>query len=302
MNYISEFSFEYPWAFLLLLPYIFCKFFCKKGLVGVYFSNVQVLNEIVNKSKDYQKYLEFLIVFYLILALANPVIKKEYEKQSTLGHDILINIDASDSMSYDNRFNITKAIVDKFIDKRQDDNLALMLFAQNVYIASPFTYDKKPLKDILRYTQIGVAGKVGTALYESLYSSIKLFERSSAKNKVLVLLTDGINTVENIPLEVVLASLKQSGIKVYTIGVGDDTDFNIDVLNSIANTTGGKFYKTKNAVDLIEIYDEINSLEKSEIKTNKKIEVQYYYQWPLLFALLMVLAMVYVNRKKKKVD
>lgn len=302
MNYISEFSFEYPWAFLLLLPYIFCKFFCKKGLVGVYFSNVKVLDEISKKSKDYQKYLEAFIVFYLVLAIANPVIKKEYENKTSLGHEILINIDASDSMSQDNRFNITKAIVEKFIDKRQNDRLALMLFAQDVYIASPFTYDKKPLQDILRYTQIGVAGKVGTALYESLYSSVKMFENSTAKNKVLILLTDGINTVENIPLEVALATLKQSDIKVYTIGVGEDLDFNIDVLNTIASLTGGKFFKTKNAIELVQIYDEIDSLEKSEIKTDKKIKIDYYYQLPLLFALIIVLAMIYVNRKKKKAD
>ena len=300
MNYISEFSFEYPWAFLLLIPYLFCKFFCTKSKVGVYFSNVKVLDEIVKNTKDYQKYLESLIVFYLIVALANPIVKKEFEKQITLGHEILINIDASDSMSQDNRFNITKAIVDKFIDKRKDDSLALMLFAQNVYIASPFTYDKKPLKDILRYTQIGVAGNVGTALYESIYSSVKLFENSTAKNKVLILLTDGINTVENIPLEIALASIKRSGIRVYTIGVGQDIDFNIEVLNAIADFTGGKFYKTQNASDLVQIYEEIDSLEKSEIKTNKKVKIEYYYQWPLIVVLVLILAMIIVNRKKKK--
>ena len=299
MNFISEYSFEYPYALLLFLIYIFCKYFCKKSLVGVYFSNVLVLEEISKNSKDYQKYLEFLMVFYLVLALASPIIKKEYEKQTSLGHEILINVDASQSMNQDNRFAITKSIVQTFIDKRENDSLALMLFAQNVYIASPFTYDKKPLKDILKYIEIGVAGNIGTSLYESMYSSVKMFENSTAKNKVLILLTDGINTVENIPLEIAIAAVKKSDIKVYTIGVGQDSDFNIEVLSSIANYTGGKFYKTVDAYGLIEIYDEIDKLEKSEIKTDKKVKIDYYYQYPLFFALMMLLAMIYVNRKKK---
>ncbi len=299
MNYINEFTFEYPYAFLLFIPYILCKLFCKKSLVGLYFSNIRVLEEISKKTRDYQKYLEFLIVFYLVLAIANPVSKKNYENENSLGHEILINIDASDSMNQDNRFNITKAIVDRFIDKRENDRLALMLFAQDVYIASPFTYDKKPLKDILRYIELGVAGKVGTTLYESLYSSVKMFENSTAKNKVIILLTDGINTVDSVPLEIALASIKNSSIKIYTIGIGEDRDYNVDVLSSIAKSTGGKFYKTKKATDLVEIYDDINALEKSEIKIDKKVKVDYYYQLPLFLAVLMILAMIYVNRKKR---
>lgn len=289
--------FEYPLAFLILAIYLICKFLCKKNIENIYFSNALVLEKIVKKRRDFQTILEFLTLLFLVFALASPISKEQISKNTTLGYEIVLSIDASDSMRADNRFDITKQIVEKFIDKRVFDNLALTLFAQDVYIAVPFTSDKKPLKDILKYIQLGVAGDVGTALNEALYISSNLFKDVKNPSKVLILLTDGINTKDNIPLDVAIQNAKKQNIKVYTIAVGNEGEYNKNALELIAKETNGRFFETSNPNQLMQIYDSIDSLEKSKLESSKVVKIQYFYQYPLFIALILLLILIFINRK-----
>lgn len=291
--------FEYPLAFLILAIYLICKFLCKKNIENIYFSNALVLEKIVKKRRDFQTILEFLTLLFLVFALASPISKEQISKNTTLGYEIVLSIDASDSMRADNRFDITKQIVEKFIDKRVFDNLALTLFAQDVYIAVPFTSDKKPLKDILKYIQLGVAGDVGTALNEALYVSSNLFKDVKNPSKVLILLTDGINTKDNIPLDVAIQNAKKQNIKVYTIAVGNEGEYNKNALELIAKETNGKFFETSNPNQLMQIYDSIDSLEKSKLETSTLTKTKYYFQYPLFLSLIFLIILVFVNREQK---
>lgn len=291
--------FEYPYAFILIALYLVCKLLCKKNIEEIFFSNAYILERIVQKRRDFRTILEFLTLLFLVFALANPITKEQLSKNKALGYEIVLSIDASDSMRADNRFNITKEIVDKFIEKRVFDSIALTLFAQDVYIAVPFTYDKKPLKDILKYIELGVAGDVGTALNEALYVSSNLFKDIKNPSKILILLTDGINTKDNIPLDVAIANAKKQNIKVYTIAIGKEGEYNKEALELIAKETNAEFFETSNPSQLMQIYDSIDNLEKSKIETSTLTKTKYYFQYPLFLSLIFLIILIFINREQK---
>lgn len=290
-------SFEYPFAYLLLLLYFLCKRFCIVNFKEVYFSNVNVLVGLTKKEKNLSTLLEFLILLFIVSAIASPISKHTYQEKNAQGYEILLTLDASESMRDDNRFNIMKGIVGEFIEKREFDRLGLSLFAGNVYIASPFTYDKKPLQDILEYVQIGVAGSTGTSLYDALYTSGNLFKKSESKNKICILLTDGIDTKNNIALDAAIANVQKYGVKVYVIGVGNESEYKKDILEKIANDTQGKFFETDDPKKLDVIYNTIDSLEKSEIETDTITYLNYYFSYPAIFALILLVFYIYFTGK-----
>lgn len=293
---LSNMVFEYPYAFLLLVVFFICENYCKKRSTKLYFSNLAMLQSVVKKQNYLTKSLRYLLVFCMVLALSSPIIKENITLKNADGYEILLAIDASDSMKDENRFEITKKIVSDFVDKREYDRLALSVFAAYSYIAVPFTYDKQPLKDILKYIQIGAAGTWGTALYEALYQSGKLFEKSKAKNKIVILLTDGINTKDNIPLDIAIANAKKYGLKVYTIAIGDKEEYHGEVLSKIAKETRGEFFETSDLTKLEQIYSTIDSLEKSKIETSHISKKTYYFQYPLALAILFFIVLYGLNR------
>ena len=156
-------------------------------------------------------------------------------------------------------------------------------------MAVPLTYDKKSIKRLLNRIDVGVVGE-RTALYEALFLSANLFKNSKAKNKIAILLTDGENTVNSIPLDVAIKTVKKYGIKVYTIGVGGG-DYNPRVLQYIAKSSGGKFFEARSVDELKRVYETINKLEKSEFKAQKYVQKRYYFEYPLILALILLLAL-----------
>ena len=198
-----------------------------------------------------------------------------------------------------NKFEIVKTIVADFIDQRQHDKLALSIFADFAYVVVPLTYDKKSVKQLLNNINVGIAGQQKTALYEALFASSKLYENSQAKEKVAILLTDGVDNANNVPLEVAINSAKTQGIKVYTIGVGSHGDFNPSVLQQIAQQTGGEYFAANSAAVIKAVYEKINALEKSDLDSNKYNKITYYFQYPLLLA-LSLLALYFWQRNTWK--
>jgi Ca-activated chloride channel family protein len=162
----------------------------------------------------------------------------------------------------------------------------------------PLTYDKRSIKRLLNRIEVGVAGVRQTALYEALFLSSNLFKTSHSKEKIAILLTDGIDNANTIPLDVAIKTAKKYGIKVYTIGVGSMGDFNPTVLQQIASQTGGKFFHANTQQKLQQIYKTINKLEKSEIKANKYVKKTYYFQYSLALAILFMLIYFYMANKE----
>jgi len=294
-----NFIFEYPFVYLLLILYLICKRYCVVNLKEVYFSNVNVILKIAKQEQNISTILEFLIAFLIVTAIASPVTKYSYIQRNSQGYEILLTLDASQSMEDNDAFDTMKTIVGNFVAKRESDRFGLILFAQNIYIASPFTYDKKPLQEILKYIKIGVAGNMGTSLYDALYTSGSLFKKSKSKNKICILLTDGIDTKNDIPLDVAIANIKKYGVKVYVIGIGSENNYKKDILEAIANQTSGKFFSTNDPRELNSIYNTIDSLEKSDIETNTIIYLKYYFYYFIVLAIVLLIFYIYFTSKYK---
>ncbi len=294
---MGSFEFEYPLAFLIIVLFLLCSYFCKMKLKAIFFPNVAMLEQSSKKKKLLSNFLKFLTILFLTIALASPVKKDEVKIENKKGYEISLILDASGSMAEYNKFGIVKEIVLDFIKKRKDDKIGLTIFADFAYVAVPLTYDKKSLIRLLKQVDVGIAGTQRTALYEALFMSARLFKNSQAKNKIAILLTDGVDNVGNIPLDVAINTAKKYGIKVYTIGVGGRGDYNPKVLQKIAKETGGKFYDARSVQDLQNIYSEIDKLEKSEIKAQKFVKKSYYFEYFLALGLLSLTLLIIGYRR-----
>jgi Ca-activated chloride channel family protein len=289
------YKFEYPWVLLLIILVFICLFFCKEKRYGIYFPTADIFKNIVGGKQIFISVLKFLIPSLIIISLASPIKTGELLFDKNNGYEIALVLDASGSMERGNKFGIVKEIVADFIDKRQNDKLALNIFADFAYSVVPMTYDKKSLKILLKNINLGIAGRRNTALYEALFSVANLFKTSKAKEKIAILLTDGKNSVENIPLDEAIKNVKRYGIKVYTIGVGNGRSVNMNILQEIAKATGGKSFLADSKNTIKEVYKQINNLEKSEINAEKYAQKTYFFAYPLFLALF--LSLLYFWRK-----
>ena len=297
IDIFNNIEFLFPYALILPFVFILCQYFCKEKKQSLYFSNMQMLQKASKNQGIIVKAIKFLLIVFLSLALANPVKKDEIIVNDNKGYEISLILDASGSMLEANKFTHTKNILIDFIKQRKEDRLALSIFADFAYVAVPLTYDKKSILELLKYVEVGIAGQRQTALYEALYLSSNLYKTSTAKEKIAILLTDGYDTSNTIPMDVAIAKAKKYGIKVYTIGIGGIGDYDPNVLQTIALKTGGKFFQANSVEKLKEIYEHINKLEKSEIKAQKYVKKDYYFAYPLDVAIVLLLMLIILNRR-----
>jgi len=272
---------------------LFCQVYCKAKVDSLFFPTIKFAKKIRSHNLLKDKIIKTLIAFLVVVSLASPIIKDEISLKDNKGYEISLIVDASGSMAENSKFSIVKEIVDDFLDKRVHDKIGLSVFADFAYVVVPLSYDKKSIKKILKMIEIGVAGSRRTALYEALYLSSNLFKNSKAKKKIVILLTDGKNNVENIPLEVAIKTIKRYGIKVYTIGVGAVGDFDSIVLKKIAQGSGGEFFSSDSKEGLEKIYDTIDKLEKSDIEVNKYVKKRYLFAYPLGFAIFLSMILLF---------
>ncbi len=295
---MTTLQFAYPAAFAIPLLYFFCLRFCPQRNERLFFPNLALFQKAARKRGSVQRLLQFAAVVLFSLALATPYRQDEVVIRRDRGYEISLILDASGSMAELNKFGIVRSIVTDFLDKRKHDKIGLTIFADFAYVAVPLTYDKESIKRLLSKIDVGIAGTQRTALYEALFMSSKLFKNSHAKEKIAILLTDGVDNAGTIPLEVAIDTAKKYGIKVYVIGVGGRGDYNPYVLRRIAKETGGEFFEADSVRKLKRIYDTIDRLEKSEIKSDKYVKKSHYFQYPLAGGLLIVLLFfLYRNRR-----
>jgi Ca-activated chloride channel family protein len=253
--------------------------------------------KIINKESFLLPTLKWLTIIFSIIALSSPIVENNIITNKNKGYDIALVLDTSGSMKeigFDknnrniDKFATVQKIVSEFIDKRKNDNLALIVFGEFSFVASPLTYDKTILKDILVRLFIGIAGEK-TAIIDSLVQTIKILSKSESKSKIAILLTDGRNTAGKIPYNVATKILEKHKIKIYTIGIGTERDYDKRLLVDIAKKSGGKFFSAHNSKVLNSIYEEIDKLEKSEIKSDKYIKKDYLYIYPLFVAIFSLI-------------
>ncbi|WP_457599323.1 vWA domain-containing protein [Hydrogenimonas sp.] len=292
----ATFGFEYPWVFLLLPIFGLCLYLCRPRLATLLFPGATWMREAAAKKGSFERVLRFAAFAMLVTALASPVERSSVAIQNDKGYEISLILDASGSMAQNGKFDIVKRIVEAFVKERRHDRIGLTIFADFAYVAVPLTYDKASLLRLLDKVEVGIAGTSRTALYEALFMSTKLFKDSHAKNKIAILLTDGMDNAGTVPLDVAINTAKRYGIKVYTIGVGQPGDFNPYVLERIAKETGGRYFDADSVEKLKAVYRTIDRLEKSEIKADRYIKKSYFYIWPLAAGLLLTLLILFRRR------
>ncbi|MEF1220795.1 VWA domain-containing protein, partial [Photobacterium damselae] len=167
-------------------------------------------------------------------------------------------------------------VLSNFIEKRKGDRLGLVLFGDHAYLQTPLTFDRHTVEQQLDRTVLGLVGQ-STAIGEGLGIATKTFIKSKAPQRVIILLSDGANTAGVIdPLEAAKLA-KESGVTIYTVGIGADEmlqrsifgvqkvnpsqDLDEKTLTKIAQMTGGKYFRARNPQELDKIYQIINQLE-----------------------------------------
>jgi len=307
MNY---YSFEYPFLILLLIPIIYCLYKCKEHLVPRFFVHLQFLS--AKKSFLKLEWIIKIIIFILLtIALTSPIIIDKLNPLNRHGKDIVLAIDASGSMNssgYDeedefsegqrlSRFEITKIIASEFIRKRYSDNLGIVMYGDFAFIASPITYEKDIVVEMLGYLTQGMAGQ-NTAIGEAIAMGIRAFLFSHAKTKVIILLTDGEHNSGSISPKDATVLAKGKNIKIYTIAIGNKGEADEALLQEIAKNSGGEFFSATSAKELQKVYDKIDKLESSKIKSKEYIQKDFYYQIALLLACGLLLFLLFREFKR----
>lgn len=256
--------------------------------------------------------LRLLAITALIIALARPVNVHTESETTTEGIDIVLAMDISGSMLardfVPDRLTSAKKIASEFVGERSGDRLAVVAFAGEAFTQTPLTSDQATVQTMLSRLRSGVVDD-GTAIGNGLATAINRLRESGAKSKVVVLLTDGVNNRGQISPATAAEIARDLGIKVYTIGVGSrgsapypaidmfgnesmvmaEVEIDEALLRRIATLTGGEYFRAVDDNALAEIYERINTLEKSEVQvTNYTSYEELYMLW--LVAALMLLA------------
>jgi Ca-activated chloride channel family protein len=286
-------------------------------------------------------FLRLLVVVLGIIALAGPRLADYHVETETPGIDIMLVLDLSWSMMAVDmgkpaekltRFSCASDVLKDFIAKRPDDRIGLVAFSGVPYLASPLTLNHAWLDENISRLHIGIIKELGTAIGDAVVVAAKRLKAvPKSKSRVIILLTDGDNNmgkIDPLPAAQLAAAL---GVKIYTIGIGIDQPCNLPkfepatgqleldaggniiptlllqpanytVLGKISEISGGHSYRATNRRELQSIYDQIDRLEKSEVKQRRFATYEPLFHWPLLAALALLAAeLILANTRYRRV-
>ncbi len=298
---MGHFEFEHPFAFLLLLL-IICIYRCPATLKRIIFPHLGLFNLKTgwfNKERLFYS----LILTLLITALASPITYDSKSSQQRKGRDLVFVLDCSGSMgesgfkehSEQSKFDVLKEVISKFIKERFDDNVGVTVFGSYAFSSVPLTYDMNAVAYLINFLDVGIAGE-NTAIGEAIANATQLLKMGQAKEKVMLLITDGYHNSGTISPKVALDIAVKNNIKIYTIGIGKKGDFDEALLKLIANNSHAKMFGASDASKLEEIYNEIDKLEPSQIRSQNYLNKQLLAFYPLLAAALLLLALISKRR------
>ena len=260
---------------------------------------------VVLQRRRIQMIVAILIWILIVAALARPQWVGDAVTREISARDLILAIDISGSMEQRDfrtadgatltRLDGVKRVVKDFIARRRGDRVALILFGTKAYVQVPFTQDLQTAAQLLDQTQVGMAGQQ-TAIGDTIGLAIKTLEGSRAKQKLLILLTDGNDTASRVPPEHAADIARQKDMAVYTIGVGDpaasgENRVDLGVLQSVAATTGGRFFRAEDGAQLQAIYADIDRLAPAKLDTLSWRPKLPLFQWPLGAAVVLGLAL-----------
>lgn len=257
--------------------------------------------------------LRLITITSVILALARPQISLKEEQVDAEAIDIMLVLDLSSSMLArdfnPDRLEVSKEVGIDFVNKRPHDRIGLVVFASEAFTQCPLTTDHAVLNDFLQKLECGLLDD-GTAIGMGLATGINRLKESTTKSKIMILLTDGVNNAGYVQPETAAQLAKDLNVKIYAIGIGSTRDalapvsrrsngeyifgltpveIDEELLNSMAQTTGGRYFRAVNRESLEKIYAEIDQLEKTKIEvTSFKKYAEAFFP----FALLAIMGLI----------
>lgn len=306
----------HPWLLLLLLVYIpliawyILKWRNANPSMGV--SSVASVRLFKAKGKVWLMHfcfvLQLVAIGALIVAIARPQSHDSLRSSSIEGTDIVIALDISSSMLatdlQPNRIESAKSVASKFVSNRPDDNIGLVVFSGESLSLMPLTTDKAALINAIANTKTGDLND-GTAIGDGIASAVNRLVSGQAKSKSIILLTDGTNNSGDVAPATAAQIAKLKDIRIYSIGVGTNGTINItdpygfssttmetkideSALRNIAAVTGGKYFRATDSRMLRQVFDEIDSLEKSRINVNNFTQTEENFTPWILIALCSI--------------
>ena len=261
----------------------------------------------------------------LILALARPQWGDKKINVTTEGVNIILALDLSESMraldfKKDNkivtRLEAVKTVVQEFIMKREGDRIGMVVFGSNAFTQLPLTRDYNTIAFILDRLMIGAAGPK-TAIGDAIGISLKRLEDIQSKSNIIILLTDGKSNSGELSWQDATQIAAQRKVKIYTIGVGTKgeapflvdglfgkryvyqrVDVDLDALKSIARQTSASFFEAKDINSLEQIYEMINSLERTKVDVEKWVEYKELYAGLLITGLILLLVYIVLTNTR----
>ena len=253
-----------------------------------------------------------LILVFIIIALARPRYTENFETKSIEVIDILLVLDISSSMLADdfppNRLESVKKTANKFIKTREKDRIGIVVFAGESFIQCPLTIDKKVLESLTNEITVAQKEYDGTAIGMAIANATNRLRKTTVGNKVMILLSDGSNNKGEIDPETAAEIAASFNIKIYTIGAGTNKSFtripgrgmikneiDEETLKNIAKITNGKYFRAFDEDALINIYSEIDMLERSVIEVKQHTTYTELFGWLLTPALILALTLQVLN-------
>jgi len=307
------------WLWLLaLVPVVgLVEWWRSRQRVGLRFSNVRLADAVPSTWAQRLRWLPTALrmgVLALgIVALARPQETDVIREQYAEGIDIMLVLDTSTSMRAEdfdpNRFEAARAVASEFIDNRVSDRVGLIAFAAKAYTQTPLTLDYNFLQRMLDEVQVGVI-EDGTAIGTALAMATNRLKSTEAQSKVIIVLTDGQNNRGEIDPVTAAEVAETMGVRVYSIGVGTrgeapfvvdhpftgqsrrmmPVQIDEDMLRTVAQQTGGRYFRATSKEGLRTVYEEIDQLEKTEIEERVYTDRDERYPlflWPA-FGLLCI--------------
>lgn len=316
-------TFEEPFAFLTLTAIPLLIYFHFRGARrgSLRFSSIGSIQAIqpswTNRGREGLLFLRCITILLIAFGLARPQKGVEESKLTGEGIDIVLVIDVSTSMRAQdfqisgqryNRLHVVKEVVKEFIKGRSNDRIGIVVFAGRPYTLCPLTLDHGWLIKNLDRAQIGML-EDGTAIGTAIATGTNRLRESSADSKVIILLTDGRNNAGRISPETAANLAKTLGVKIYTIGAGTkgmapfptrglfgketyqpvQIEIDDESLTRIAQETGGRYFRATDTANLLQVYDEIDEMEKTEFETPQYLEYKEFYVYFLIPALICFL-------------
>jgi len=302
---------------LLLIP-VFHRYWMKTNRrPGILFS--PKLPRTIQKSSPIRKrlFLRYLAFIFLVFALARPQESFERKSRVVSGIDIMMVMDVSMSMNIEDlsavsRLEVAKNTMRSFVEGRKNDRIGFLIFSGEAFTLAPPTLDYGLVNQAIDAVEVGKL-KDGTAIGDGLALAVSRLKSSTAKSKIIILLTDGDNNVGQVDPATAGDMAAGFGIKVYTVAIGTegrvklpikrkdftgrervyyqwfDNALNPDLLKRISEQTFGNFYRVTDADALTKVFSEIDQLEKSKVDSSKETEYSDKYRGFLLASLLILL-------------